>query len=117
MKNLAEVRGDTLITVKADAGDIEVMSKTDFEFKFVAGNYDQAETLNITMAEELTAEFSFWNMLDYFGEEMHDDWKESVFFEIESSGIDVKKFEQTMHLIFENNPTYYEGEELLINFK
>ncbi|HEY5555895.1 hypothetical protein [Acetobacterium sp.] len=112
MKNLAELTGDTFLTIKTE-WDFYVMTKAEFEQELNHGEFEDPELLEVTIADKQFAqEFSLSSALDDYEDGMHEDWKQAVL-----DGIDkTQEIEDVINTAIKNNPSYYEGEKVLINF-
>lgn len=119
MKNFEELKSETMITVRRDhRSDFKVISKEDFKAEILMGFYDDVDDvkeLKVTVAEVDVQEFSFGTAISYFEDEMHEDWGADVITDMKNSLPDFETIEKKINDIFEIHPTFYEGEEVLLN--
>jgi hypothetical protein len=109
---LSDVNDSTKLCVSnMGDGDIAVMTKLDFldSSQFLDMDKNDKETIpDISIAEPMTANFSFENVLENLADEMHEDWQEDVTYDL-NKVLDLKEIEDKINKVFAKNPTYYEG--------
>jgi hypothetical protein len=116
MKNFEELKSETIITVQSDkSAEFSVMSKEDFKAEILMGFYDDVEELKVTVAEMDVQEFSFSSTISYYEDEMYEDWGADVINDMKNSLPDFKNIEKKINDIFGLHPSFYEGEEVLLN--
>lgn len=116
MKNFEELKSETMITVQSDkSAEFSVMSKENFKAEILMGFYDDVEELKVTVAEVDVQEFSFSSAISYYEDEMYDDWGADVINDMKNSLPDFETIEKKINDIFGLHPSYYEGEEVLLN--
>lgn len=116
MKNFEELKSETMITVQSDkSAEFKVMSKEDFKAEILLGFYDDVKELKVTVAEVEVQEFSFISAISYYEDEMYEDWGADVINSMRYYLPDFEKIEKKINDIFELHPSYYEGEEVLLN--
>lgn len=116
MKKLSELDKDTMLTVKKDAcEDISVMPVEDFinEYKEL---YSNEVYLQVTVAEITVVDFKISNILEYLADgETYDDWVLDVEYEMMNSDVPFVDFITAIQKIFNNHPTYWEGEKVVVD--
>lgn len=116
MKNFEELKSETMITVQSDkSAEFKVMSKEDFKAEILLGFYDDVEELKVTVAEEDVQEFSFSVAISYYEDEMYEDWGADIINDMKYYLPDFEKIEKKINDIFGLHPSFYEGEEVLLN--
>lgn len=116
MKNFEELKSYTIITVQCDdKADFKVMRKEDLKAEVLMGFYDAVKKMKVTIAEMQVQEFTFSNVINMLEDEMHDEWGADVINDMKNSLPDFENIEKMINDIFEMHPTFYEGEEVLLN--
>lgn len=117
MKKLSELSEDTMLTVEhRNDGEMEIMSVKDYYDSCYYLDYPVEPLTKVTIAEKTCAKFNLCEVLERIGEgETHESWYEDVLHDIDKSDLDVKGFEEKINTILSRNPTYWDGEEILID--
>lgn len=112
MKNLSEIRNDTMLTVQTrDWSEFEVMSKQDFIESDTYVNRPYIEDSNypeVTIAVKSVAKFDLENALENLEDDMYEDWLPSVMSDISKE--DRERIENDINKYLEGRPSYWEGE-------
>lgn len=116
MKKLSELDKDTMLTVrKEEWQDISVMPVEDFinEYKEL---YSNLPNLQVTVADITVVDFNISNILEYLADgETYEDWVLDVEYEMMNSDVPFVDFINAIQEIFNNHPTYWEGEKVLVD--
>lgn len=119
MYKLSELSMDTMLTVQPCNGDFKVMSKADFlqSAYFLDGPNDPVGGVSsITVAIRDVAKFRLGTILEriYEDEYCYDGWLGDVFNAL-CDKPETKAFLDLVQKVFEDNPTYREGESVEID--
>jgi hypothetical protein len=117
MKKLSELSLETMLTVKHQFdGEMDIMSKKGYLNSAYFLDYPAEPFTTVTVADKTVVRFDIDGIIERLSEdETYEDWEEDVWYDIEHSNIDIKAIEKAFNDIFENNPTYWEGEVVEID--
>ena len=121
MIKLSELPMDTMLTVKPQHGDFQVMDKADFlqSAYFLDGADDPVGGVScVTVATKDVARFRLAAILEriYEDECCYDGWLEDVFNTLKDKA-ETKSFLDLVQKVFEDHATYWEGEAVEIDME
>lgn len=113
MKKLSKLADETLLLVNPDGyGDGTIMDKASFLMSSEYIDRNPTEQLDVFVAEEECATFSFDEVLDNIAEDMFEDWKESAWDYLNKTALDFEWIESQINEAFIKCPAYYCGENI-----
>ena len=118
MIKLSELPQDTMLTVESNhSGEIFIMTKEDFLNSSYFLDYPVEPFPKVTVADKTVVKFSLWNYIKWLGEdETHESWADDVYDDLMYYP-ETKAFIDTIKQVFENNPTYWEGNLVEIDME
>lgn len=116
MKKLSELDYDAMLIVKIEDEAIGVISKEGFCADYLPFTNNKEEDISVALGVKEVATIDFDAILEELSNDMgmHEDWKENVSCELEET-IGLRSLESKIQKVFDNNPTYFEGEAVEID--
>lgn len=116
MIKLSEFPNDTMLTVESNyCGDLYIMPKEDFLQSAYFLDYPVEPFPKVTVADKTVIKFDLWDWIEHLGwDDAHESWCEDVYNDLIDYP-ETKAFLERVKKVFENNPTYWEGQPVEID--
>lgn len=115
MKKLSELPEGIVLVICKNGSDLEVTTKKELleDLEYFRSNVNSG--IKVSIGDKTVAGFSFESAVEEASQEMYEDWTQDVWYEIEKLNIDLETIEAAIQKVFDEHPTYYEGEEVEID--
>lgn len=111
MKKLSELHQDTMLVVNQDRyGEAIVLDKASFLLTSEYIDRNKMEQLDVFLAEEECATFSFEKAINNIAEDMFEGWKEQVEWYMNKACLDLERIESQINEAFSKCPAFCCGE-------
>lgn len=116
MKKLSELKNSDMVSVYYEEYfEPFVMSKEDF----LESEYFEERKNNkikLFMVQKEVVKFDLFDVLEEESENMYEDWYVHILEDLQSIGPEIEEFTNKVNEILNGRPSYYNGEEIEIDY-